>query len=93
MVLENDDLEVSGTTCQHLFFTLRGPQGYIFGLLDILTCFECFPDKLISKPKLFVDEASLFPVAKEIGSSASNLKSDLAKKFGWMVQWKLNFSL
>ena len=46
--------------------------------------------ELSSKAKLFADDTSLFNVAHDINTSASELKNDLKKISNWAFQWKMS---
>ena len=47
------------------------------------------PDCLSSNTKLFADDTSLFSVAHDINTSATELNSDLKKINNWVFQWKM----
>ena len=49
-------------------------------------------DNLISNPKLFADDTSLFSVVQDITLSAKNLNDDLKKINKWAFQWKMSFN-
>ena len=46
---------------------------------------------LITNPKLFVDDTSLFFIVHDPNATASNLNNDQAKINHWAYQWKMNF--
>ena len=50
-------------------------------------------DNLVSNPKLFADDTSLFWVVQNITLSANNLNDDLKKINKWTFQWKMSFNL
>ena len=47
---------------------------------------------LISNPKLFANDTSLFSVLQDITLSANNLNDDLKKIKKWTFQWKRSFN-
>ena len=49
------------------------------------------PNGLKSECKLFADETSLFPVAHDLNTSASDINSDLKLISDWAFQWKMSF--
>ena len=55
------------------------PQGSILGPLFFLISINDLSDNLISNPKLFADDTSLFSVVQDITLSAKNLNHDLKK--------------
>ena len=48
-------------------------------------------ENLVSNPKLFADDASLFSVIFDKDLSANNLKDDLNRINNWAFQWKMTF--
>ena len=50
------------------------------------------PEKLVSNPKLFADDTSLFSVICTKHLSAQNLNEDLNKINHWAFQWKMSFN-
>ena len=69
------------------------PQGSILSPLFFLLFINDLSDNLISNPKLFADDASLFSVVQDITLSAKNLNDDLKKINKWTFQWKMSFNL
>ena len=59
------------------------PQGSILGPLFFLTFINDLSDYLVSNPKLFADDTSLFSVVQDITLSAKNLNDDLKKINKW----------
>ena len=59
------------------------PQGPILGPLFFLTFINDLSDKLVSKPKQFADDTSLFSVVQDITLSSKNLNDDLKKINKW----------
>ena len=47
---------------------------------------------LISNPKLFVDDASLFSIIIDKHPSANKLNQDLIRINNWAFQWKTSFN-
>ena len=50
------------------------------------------PENLVSNPKLFVDDISLFSVIRNKHLSAQNLNEDLNMINHWDFQWKMSFN-
>ena len=50
------------------------------------------PENVVSNPKLFADDTSLFSVIRNKQSSVQNLNEDFNKINHWLVQWKLSFN-
>ena len=50
------------------------------------------PDNLISNPKLFTDDTSLFSVTNDKHSSANKLNQHLNRINNWAFQWKMSFN-
>ena len=55
------------------------PQGSILGPLFFLIFLNDLSDNLVSNPKLFADDTSLFSVVQDTTLSANNLNDDLEK--------------
>ena len=68
------------------------PQGSILGPLFFLIFINDLSDNLVSNPKLFADDTSLFSVVQDITLSAKNLNDDLRKINKWAFQWKMSFN-
>ena len=68
------------------------PQGPILGPLFFLILINDLSDKLVSNPKQFADDTSLFSVVQDITLSAKNLNDDLKKINKWAFQWKMSFN-
>ena len=51
------------------------------------------PSGLLSNPKLFADDASIFSVVKDHLNSSNKLNEDLSKISQWAYQWKISFNL
>ena len=49
-------------------------------------------ENLVSNPKLFVDDKSLFSVIFGKDLSAKNLNDDLNRISNWAFQWKISFN-
>ena len=47
---------------------------------------------MISNPKLFADDTSLFSVVQNMNSTATDLNSDLSKISDWAFKWEMNFN-
>ena len=47
---------------------------------------------LVSNPKLFADDISLFPVVQDITLSAKNLNDDLKKISKWEFRLEMSFN-
>ena len=68
------------------------PQGSILGLLFFLIYINDLSDNLITNPKLFADDTSLFSIVHDPNATANDLNNDLAKINDWAYQWKMNFN-
>ena len=68
-------------------------QGSILCPLFFLIFINDLSDNLVSNPKLFADDTSLFSVVRDITLSAKNLNDDLKKIQKWAFQWKMSFNL
>ena len=68
------------------------PQGSILGPLLFLLYINDLPENLVSNPKLFADDTSLFSVIRNKYLSAQNLNEDLNKINHWAFQWKMSFN-
>ena len=70
----------------------RVPQGSIFGPLLFLIYINDLHENLVSNPKLFADDTSLFSAIRNKHLSAQNLNEDLNKINHWAFQWKMSFN-
>ena len=68
------------------------PQGSILGPLFFLIYINDLSDNLITNPKLFADDTSLFSIVHDPNATANDLNNDLAKINDWAYQWKMNFN-
>ena len=68
------------------------PQRPILGPLFFLIFINDLSDNLVSNPKLFADDTSLFSVVLDITLLAKNLIDDLKKINKWALQWKMSFN-
>ena len=66
------------------------PQGSILG--PFLIQINDLSDDLITNPKLFADDTSLFSIAHDPNATANDLNYDLTKINDWAYQWKMNFN-
>ena len=71
-------------------------QGSIFASLFFLILIKVIniyylSDNLVSNPKLFADDTSLFSVVQDIRFPANNLNGDLKKINKWAFKWKMGF--
>ena len=64
----------------------RVPQGSVLRPLHFLIYKNDLPEKLVSNPKLFTDDTSLFSVTRNWYLSAQNLNEDLNKINHWAFQ-------
>ena len=68
------------------------PQESILGPRFFLIFINDLSDNLISDPKLFADDTSLFSVVQDITVSAKNINDDLKKINKWAFQWKMSLN-
>ena len=68
------------------------PQGSILGPLLFLIYINDLPENLVSNPKLFADDTSLFPAIRNKHLSAQNSNEDLNKINHWVFQRKMSFN-
>ena len=68
------------------------PQGSILGPLLFLIYINDFSDNLVSNPKLFADDTSLFSFVKNVDASNIDLNNDLKKIGECAFQWKMSFN-
>ena len=68
------------------------PQGSISGSLLFLIYVNDLPNGLKSECKLFADDTSLFSVAHDLNTSASDINNDLKLISDWAFQWKMSFN-
>ena len=66
------------------------PQGSILGTLLFLIYVNDLPNGLKSECKLFADDTSLFSVAYDVNTSASDINKDLKLISDWAFQWVEN---
>ena len=69
------------------------PQGSILGPLLFLIYTNDLSENLVSNPKLFADDTSLFSVIFDKELSAKNLNDDFNRINNWAFQWKMSFNL
>ena len=50
------------------------------------------PNGLLSNPKLFADDTSIFSEVKDHLNSSNKLNEDLSKSSQWAYQWKMSFN-
>ena len=70
----------------------RVAQGSILRPLFFLIYINDLSDNLITNPKLFADDTSLFSIVHDPNATANDLNNDLAKINDWAYQWKMNFN-
>ena len=68
------------------------PQGSILEPLLFLICINDLPENLVSNPKLFADDTSLFSVIRNKHLSVQNLNENLSKINHWAFQQKMSFN-
>ena len=68
------------------------PQGSFLGPLLFLIYINDLPGNVISNPKLFANDTSLFSVISDKHLSASKLNQDLNRLNNWAFQWKITFN-
>ena len=69
------------------------PQGSILGRLLFSIYINDLSENLVSNPKLFADDTSLFSVVKNVDVSNIDLNNDLKKIGEQAFRWKMNFNL
>ena len=62
------------------------------GPLFFLIYINALSGNLITNPKLFADDASLFSIVRDPNATADDLNNDLAKTKDWAYQCKMNFN-
>ena len=67
-------------------------QGSILGPLLFLIYIDDVPDNLVSNPKLFADDTSLFSTVTDPNVTANQINNDLHNISTWAYQWKMNFN-
>ena len=68
------------------------PESSILGPLLFLIYMNGLSENLVSNPKLFADDTSLFSVIFDKDLSAKNLNDDLNRINNWAFQWKMSFN-
>ena len=68
------------------------PQGSILGPLLFLIYVNDLPNGIKSECKLFADDTSLFSVAHDLNTSASDINIDLKLISDWAFRWKMSFN-
>ena len=63
-----------------------------FGPLLFLRYINDLSENLVSNPKLFADDTSLFSVIFDKNLSVKNLNNDWNRINNWAFQWKMNFN-
>ena len=84
-MLEKKESFLNGQYSSWTSVKAGGPQGSILGPLFSLIFINDLPDSLISNPKLFADDTSVFSVFQNINLSENNLDDDLKK-------WTMSFN-
>ena len=67
-------------------------QDSVLGPLLFLIFIKDLSDNLVSNPKFFADDTSLFSVVKNVDASNIDLNNDLKKIGEWAFQWKMSFN-
>ena len=68
------------------------PQGSVLGPLLFLVYTNDLPNGLLSNPKFFADDTSIFSVVKDNLNSSNKLNEDLSQISQWAYQWKMSFN-
>ena len=69
------------------------PQVSILGPLLFLVYMNDLANGLLSNPKLFADDTSIFSVVNNQLNSSNKLNEDSSKMSQWAYQWKMSFNL
>ena len=83
---------INGKTSKWKHVLAGVPQGSILGPLLFLIFINDLPENLVSKPKIFADDTSLFSVVLDQLQSADELNRDLLSINEWAYQWKMSFN-
>ena len=78
---------LSGSESKQEFFKAQFLVHFFF-----LIYINDLPNNLISKPKIFADDTSLFSVVIDQLLSCEELNRDLARISEWARQWKMSFN-
>ena len=81
-----------GQTSSWLDVNAGVPQGSVLGPLLFLIYINDLPDNLVTIPKLFADDTSLFSTILNVNESSTNLNHDLNIIKEWAFQWKMVFN-
>ena len=74
------------------FLTNRKQKVLLNGQCSSLIIVNDLPNDLKSECKLFADDTSLFSVAHDVDTSASDISKDLKLIRDWALQWKMSFN-
>ena len=83
---------LNGQCSSRMNVQARVPQGSILGLLLFFIYVNDLPDNLVSNPKLFADDTSLFSTVTDPNVTANQINNDLHNISTWAYQWKMNFN-
>ena len=67
-------------------------EGSSLGPLLFLIYINDLPNGLKNECKLFADDTSLFSIAHDVNTCASDINNDLKLISDWAFQWKMSFN-
>ena len=83
---------LNGKCSSWVYIRAGVPQDSILGPLLFFIYVNDLPNSLKSERKLFADDTSLFSVAHDLNTSASDISNDSKLISDWVFQWKMSFN-